>query len=74
MKTLKEKFGQYALGQAEMQAVKGGNETVPGATCACKQGAAYDCGIMQGLTAGTPGFRNCMRDTYASCESLDPSC
>jgi hypothetical protein len=24
MKTLKEKFGQYALGQAEMQAVKGG--------------------------------------------------
>jgi hypothetical protein len=25
MKTLKEKFGQYALGQAEMQAVKGGH-------------------------------------------------
>jgi hypothetical protein len=24
MKTLKEKFGQYVLGQAEMQAVKGG--------------------------------------------------
>jgi hypothetical protein len=65
MKTLKEKFGQYALTQEQLQAVKGGHCPRHISEQFCHDTWSTPCGPFC-ISVDMPGFNACMA-TYRGC-------